>query len=140
MVNFYPNWVQPTEAPGWIAFDLSGHAFVGNPQEISQFTVDASTGALTGNGTTTTPNLSSYGAVDPSGRFLYTADIYYTVSQYTIDSAGTLTPNGTFALAPNLQANVLAFAQSGEGRGVLCVGSLLQPEGRRSRPLTSQSQ
>lgn len=111
MVNFYPNWVQPTEAPGWIAFDLSGHAFVGNPQEISQFTVDASTGALTGNGTTTTPNLSSYGAVDPSGRFLYTADIYYTVSQYTIDSAGTLTPNGTFALAPNLQANVLAFAQ-----------------------------
>src|SRR5262249_51806145 len=38
----------------------------------------------------------------------------------------------------DLVPRVLSAAQSGEGHGVLCAGAQLQPQGRRSRPPTSQ--
>ena len=90
--------VQPNPGPAWIAFDSMGHAFAGNRNGIAQFTVNPTTGAISSNGITATPNLNSLGVVDPSGRFLYTADGSPTISGFTIGSSGALTPNGSVSL------------------------------------------
>jgi 6-phosphogluconolactonase len=100
--------------PGWIAFDLSGaHAYVSNMGDhtISQFTVDANTGALSRNGADvdSAQNLTQI-AVDPSGKYVYALN-WKSISQYSVSKTGTLTPNGSIQLGPGLLTGAIAFAQ-----------------------------
>ncbi len=109
LVNSY----SPGGGPLWISFNPAGtYAYVGSGAEISQFTVDGTTGTLISNGTTPAPTGGIlWGAVDPSGRFLFAAGVDGIVSQYLISSEGTLIPNGSVSLGPNMVAETLAFAQ-----------------------------
>jgi 6-phosphogluconolactonase (cycloisomerase 2 family) len=112
LVNNYPIWVEPKPGPLWISFNPTGtYAFVGNLAEIAQFRVDGPTGALTRNGTTSIPNGALGGGVDSSGRFVFTAGVDGTVSQFIISNKGTLIPNGWVSLGENMVGETLAFAQ-----------------------------
>jgi len=98
--------------PGPIIFDPTGaYAYVNNGESltISQFTVDASTGALTQNGPDV-PGSISTGAV-ASGTFLFATQGLSSsppqVSRFTINSDGTLTPNGA---ATSLGDNTYPFS------------------------------
>jgi 6-phosphogluconolactonase (cycloisomerase 2 family) len=111
LVNNYVIWAQPQGGPLWISFDPIGtHAYVGNGQEIAQFTVRP-TGALISNGTVVLPNGGLWGAVDPSGKSLFTAGVNGTVSQFTINSTGVLIPGSSVSLGANMVAETLVFAQ-----------------------------
>ena len=93
-------------------FDPAGtKAYVGDAPEIAQFRVDGTTGSLTSNGITLTPGDALWGGVDPSGRFLFTANVDGTVSQFIIGSTGALIPNGSAYLGVNMAGETLAFAQ-----------------------------
>ena len=63
---------------------------------VSQYLIDATTGALTPNGTATT-GLNPYSiAIDPTGQYAYvTNQGAGTVSQFTINANGTLSALGT---------------------------------------------
>jgi 6-phosphogluconolactonase len=112
LVHQYVIWVQPQGGPLWITFDPNGaYAYVGNDQQIAEFTVDQTTGALASNGTIPTPNAGLWGGVDPSGRFVFTTGDNGTVSRFIISNAGTLTPSGSVSLGPNMIGQVLTFAQ-----------------------------
>jgi 6-phosphogluconolactonase (cycloisomerase 2 family) len=111
-VNYYPIWVKPKPGPLWISFDPTGtYAYVGNLDEIAQFTVDGTTGALARNGTIIIPNGALGGGVDSSGRFVFTAGVDGTISQFIISSNGRLVPNGWVSLGENMVGETLAFAQ-----------------------------
>jgi hypothetical protein len=79
--------------------------------------VDPSSGSLTSNGTLPTPNNNIWGQVDPSGKFLFTTNVDFTVSEYIISSSGMLVPNGSVSLGNNMQGITLAFAQPNHSRG-----------------------
>jgi len=112
LVNNYPIWVEPQPGPLWISFDPTGtYAYVGNLAEIAQFMVDGPTGALTRNGTMSIPNGALGGGVDSSGRFVFTAGVDGTVSQFIISNKGKLIPNGWLSLGENMVGETLAFAQ-----------------------------
>jgi 6-phosphogluconolactonase (cycloisomerase 2 family) len=112
LVNTYAIWVQPQPGPLWIGFDPSGaYAYIGNGDEVAQFTVDGPTGTLTSNGTTSIPNGVNWGGLDPSGKSVFTANGDGTVTQFIISYTGTLVPNGSVSLGPNMVASTLAFAQ-----------------------------
>ena len=67
---------------------------------ISQYTIDSTTGVLTPNATSVVSagNQPTAVAVDPSGKFAYVTNRQdSTVSMFTIDSTGSLTPNGIVA-------------------------------------------
>ena len=93
--------------PGPIIFDPTGaYAYVNNGDSltISQFTVDASTGALTQNGADVTSGIGpTHGVVDPSGKFLFLVNqgqnniFSPQVSRFAINPNGTLSPSGTAA-------------------------------------------
>jgi 6-phosphogluconolactonase len=103
--------------PRWISFDPTGaFAYVANVSDntVSQFTVHATTGALTRNGPdVVTGVLPLQAVVDPSGKFVYTADNGGTISQFTVNSDGTLAPNGTVQLGSEISGFPFAivFAQ-----------------------------
>ena len=73
--------------------------------------VDGPTGALTRNGTMSLPNGALGGGVDSSGRFVFTAGVDGTVSQFIISNKGKLIPNGWLSLGENMVGETLAFAQ-----------------------------
>jgi 6-phosphogluconolactonase (cycloisomerase 2 family) len=115
-VSSYVIWKQPQSGPLWISFDPAGmYAYVGNSDEIAQFTVDQSTGVLSSNGTIFLPNPTLWGGVDPSGSFLFAAGTGASgngmVSGFTIGNQGQLTPNGSVSLEANMTAETFAFAQ-----------------------------
>jgi DNA-binding beta-propeller fold protein YncE len=107
----------PTQDAGarFVTVDPSGKfVYVANwgegdlPGSVSMFTIDASTGALTFNGTASAPCGSGPGAcapwavaVHPSGKFAYVANeggfAPTSVSMYAIASAGGLSLLGTIA-------------------------------------------
>lgn len=103
--------------PRWISFDATGaFAYVGNVSDntVTQFTVDAATGFLTRNGSDVTTGVGPLQAVvDPSGKFAFTADGGGTISQFTVNSDGTLSPNGSIQLGGNISGFPFAivFAQ-----------------------------
>ena len=92
-----------------VAVDPSGKfAYVPNgdgaePSNIAVYTIDATTGALTSKGKTTTDGFAVSVAVDPSGKFAYvstggTPGPAANVSMYTINATtGALTSIGTIA-------------------------------------------
>jgi len=85
-----------------VAVDPSGKfAYVANlnSNDVSMYTIDVTTGALTSIGTIAAGSNPSSVAVDPSGRFAYVANGgSNSVSMYTIDATtGTLTSIGTIA-------------------------------------------
>jgi len=67
-----------------------------NSNNVSMYTIDATTGALTSTGTIAAGTSPSSVAVDPSGKFAYVANSFSSsVSMYTIDAAtGVLTSIG----------------------------------------------
>jgi 6-phosphogluconolactonase (cycloisomerase 2 family) len=91
-----------TSQPRWISFDPTGSfAYVGNVYDntISQFTVDAPTGALTQNGADVSTTWAPLQVVvDPSGKFAFSADGDGKILEFTINTDGTLAPNGTLSL------------------------------------------
>lgn len=100
--------------PRWIAFDLTGkYAYVANTQEstVSQFKVNPNTGALTRNGSDISAGLLPLQVVvDPSGKFVFTANGDGTVSEFSISKSGTLIANGTVSIGP-ISSYAIAFAQ-----------------------------
>jgi 6-phosphogluconolactonase len=94
----FASGIGPDSYPDWIAFDPTGsYAYISNftDSSISQFTVNATTGALIMNGPdVATGGLPTQVVVDPSGKYVYVPNSG-GVSQFTIGSDGTLTPNGT---------------------------------------------
>lgn len=96
-----------------IALDPTGtYAYVIHNNVVSQFMIDATTGALSPNG----PDVSSvqYPArlvVDPSGKFAFVAAYSGTVSQFTIDSNGRLNPNGVVPLGTYSAAESIALVR-----------------------------
>jgi 6-phosphogluconolactonase len=116
LVDTYTIWAVSAYGTGlgarWISVDPAGtNAYISNGEEIAQFVVDPTTGALTSNGTMPIANAANWGGVDPSGRFVFTANGDGTVSQFTIGSTGTLIPNGSVSLGADIIATVLTFAQ-----------------------------
>jgi 6-phosphogluconolactonase (cycloisomerase 2 family) len=108
--------------PGRIIFDPTGaYAYVTNVYSltISQYSVDASTGALTPNGPDTPVGIGSIsGVVDPSGKFLYLANQGQEdtrspqVSLFVINADDTLSPDGIAAsLATDSYPFAIAIAQ-----------------------------
>jgi 6-phosphogluconolactonase (cycloisomerase 2 family) len=107
--------------PGPLIFDPIGkYAYVSNQYSftISQFTVDAVTGALTQNGPDVAGGFGNgCGVVDPSGKFVFAAQGQTSsappqVSLFAINADGTLTPNGaTAALGANSFPTSIAIAQ-----------------------------
>jgi YVTN family beta-propeller protein len=67
-----------------------------NSNDVSMYTIDATTGALTSTGTIAAGTSPSSVAVDPSGKFSYVANSFSNnVSMYTIDATtGVLTSIG----------------------------------------------
>jgi 6-phosphogluconolactonase len=95
-------------APWSVAVDPTGKfAYAANegsfaPTDVSMFTVDATTGALTSIGTIATGGRAIFVATDPAGKFAYVANksdppgSAGNVSMYTINAAtGALTSIGT---------------------------------------------
>jgi 6-phosphogluconolactonase (cycloisomerase 2 family) len=80
---------------------------------VTQFRVDASSGALTMNGPDVATGIFPQQiAVDPSGRFAFVANQDDgTISQFVISDTGRLTPNGTFSLGADSYPTVMTFAQ-----------------------------
>jgi DNA-binding beta-propeller fold protein YncE len=107
--------------PGPILFDPTGaYAYVSNGESptISQFTVDAVTGVLKQNGPDVAGGFGTgAGAVDPSGKFLFTVQGQTSssspqVSLFTINADGTLTPSGAAgALGANSSPISIAIVQ-----------------------------
>lgn len=88
--------------PRWISFDPTGSfAYVGNVYNntISQFIVDSTTGALIRNGADIP---TSWGplqvVVDPSGKYVFSADGDGEIMEFIINKDGTLTANGSVLL------------------------------------------
>lgn len=99
-----------------IAFNPTGtYAYVTNLNDnsVTQFTVDASSGALTMNGPdVATGQLPEQIAVDPSGRFAFVTNYSDgTISQFVIGDTGRLTPNGTLSLGAQASPTAMTFAQ-----------------------------
>lgn len=100
-----PAAVAAGNAPTAIAVDpTSRFAYVVNrfDNTVSMFTIDANTGNLTLNSTTTNPTGTiTTGttpfriAFDPAGKFVYVTNEDSAVSVYTVNSDGTLTNAGT---------------------------------------------
>jgi 6-phosphogluconolactonase (cycloisomerase 2 family) len=95
-----------TSQPQGLAFNSTGgYAYVTNAFEntVSQFAVDATTGAFRKNGAdVVTGRAPSPIAVDPSGRFVFVANLVdATISEFIINEDGTLSPNGVVAGGPN---------------------------------------
>ncbi len=88
-----------------VAADPSGKfgkfAYVANAgsNNVSMYTIDATTGALTSTGTVAAGTRPLSVAVDPSGKFAYVANAdSHNISMYTIDgNTGALTSTGTVA-------------------------------------------
>lgn len=107
--------------PGPLIFDPTGkYAYVSNQDSftISQFTVDAVTGALAQNGPDVAGGFGTgCGVVDPSGKFVFAAQGQTStaspqVSLFTINADGTLTPNSAAtALDANSFPTSIAIAQ-----------------------------
>jgi YVTN family beta-propeller protein len=103
--------------PRWVSFNPTGtYAYVGNVNDntVSQFTVDTTTGALTRNGPDIPTGITPLQAVvDPSGRFVFTADGGGTISEFTIAGDGTLVANGQIQLGGEISGFPFAivFAQ-----------------------------
>jgi 6-phosphogluconolactonase (cycloisomerase 2 family) len=95
-----------TSQPQGLAFNSTGvYAYVTNASEntVSQFAVDSTTGAFRKNGAdVVTGRAPSPIAVDPSGRFVFVGNLVdATISEFTINEDGTLSPNGVVAGGPN---------------------------------------
>jgi len=80
---------------------------------VSQFTVNASTGALTMNGPDVpTGQWPIQVVVDPSGKFAFVTNSGDgTVSQFTITNTGALNPNGTLSLGVTYGPVAIAIAR-----------------------------
>lgn len=89
-------------SPTSIAIDASGKfAYVTNSgsDDVSMYSIDATTGALTSMGTIAAGTVPGSVAVDPMGKFAYVANYgSNNISMYAINAAtGTLTSTGTIA-------------------------------------------
>lgn len=90
--------------PYGIAVDPEGrYAYVANRADdnISMFTINSTTGALTANGVVPAGNDVRAIVVDPTGRYAYAVNQNTigvgSVSAYVIDGTGVLLPNGNYA-------------------------------------------
>jgi YVTN family beta-propeller protein len=86
--------------PDWVAVDPSGKfAYVANfgSNDVSMFTIDATSGALTSTGTIAAGQSPTSIAVHPSGKFVYvTNSASNNISMFSIDATtGALTLIGT---------------------------------------------
>jgi YVTN family beta-propeller protein len=98
--------LSPTSIPTSVAIDPSGKfAYVTNSgsNDVSMYSINATTGALTSIGPIATRANPSSATVDPTGKFAYVANSGSNdVSMYTIDTTtGTLTPIGPIAAGTN---------------------------------------
>src|SRR6266852_999651 len=112
--------------PASVAVDPSGRfAYVANAElfggiggtgNVSMYTIDVTTGALTSIGTIAAGSNPVSVAVDPSGKFAYVANFNSNdVSMYTIDvTTGTLTSIAPWALATG--SNPMSVAVDPSGR------------------------
>jgi len=92
--------VDPT---GKFAYVVATAGSLGSVGNVSMYTVDASTGALTSAGTIAAGTDPFFVAVDPAGKFTYVANSgSNNVSMYSIDAtSGHLTSIGTIAAGTN---------------------------------------
>jgi YVTN family beta-propeller protein len=95
-------------SPLGIAVDPSGkYAYVANngSNNVSMYSIDATTGALTSRGTIATGTGPREVVVDPTGRFAYVVNNNSggtgSISRYTVDGTGLLVGNGTTTLGTN---------------------------------------
>jgi 6-phosphogluconolactonase len=112
----FPSGTDGEGNPHSIAFSPTGtYAYAANSSDnsVTQFTVNASTGALTMNGPDVPTGQSPCQvAMDPSGKFVFVTNSFDgTISQFTVGTGGRLTPNGTFSLGVNSYPTVMTFAQ-----------------------------
>jgi 6-phosphogluconolactonase (cycloisomerase 2 family) len=109
-------------SPGPVIFDPTGaYAYVNNADSltISQYTVDASTGALTGNGPDVAGGIGpTHGIADPSGEFFYLVNqggsnsTTPAISRFAINPDGTLAPDGmATTFVSGTYPTVIAIAQ-----------------------------
>ena len=91
-------------APADVAVDPSGrYAYATNTgsDNVSMYMINATTGALTSNGTISAGNQPRGIAVDPTARYAYVVNQNTpgtsSVSMYTINGSGQLVGNGTIA-------------------------------------------
>jgi len=107
----YPNSLA-VDPSGKFAYAADGGALpagsFGGSNNVSMYTIDSTTGALTLMGTVTAGNGPDSVAVDPSGKFVYVTNENESsgpagsVSMFTLDATtGTLTSIGTIALGPS---------------------------------------
>ncbi|MGH9494877.1 MAG: lactonase family protein [Candidatus Sulfotelmatobacter sp.] len=91
--------VDPTDKFVYVAMESPSPGSAGN---VSMYTINATTGALTSIGTIATGEDLVSVAVDPAGKFAYVTNFRSNdVSMYTINAAtGGLTPLGTIAAGP----------------------------------------
>jgi 6-phosphogluconolactonase (cycloisomerase 2 family) len=68
-----------------------------NANKIYQFRINLSTGALTGLGSTVTGTTPQQVAIDASGKWVFVTNLGGSVSQYVINTDGTLKANGSVA-------------------------------------------
>lgn len=137
--------------PRSVAVDPSGRfVYVANSgsDDVSAYTIDGTTGALTqidcGTGAgckasprTTATNFAAgvgpFGiAVDPGGKFLYTANVGDgtnpgSVSQFTIGPTGALTPMATASVAAGVNARAVTVDPTGRWVYVANEGDLTNP-------------
>jgi 6-phosphogluconolactonase len=112
----FPTGTGSQSGPDWITFDPTGaYAYVVNNTDssVTQFTVNATTGALTMNGPDVpTGRWPLQLALDPSGKFAYVVNSNDgTISQFTVGGTGRLSQNGTVSLGAPFVGAAIAFAQ-----------------------------
>jgi 6-phosphogluconolactonase len=111
LVNTYVIWSQPQTGALWISFAPNGaYAYVGNSDEVAQFTVGPG-GVLMSNGMTLFPNGINWGSVDPSGKFLITAGVEGNVTTSKIDSTGSLIPGSSFYMGKYMVGESVVFVR-----------------------------
>lgn len=103
--------VCPLAAGGFpVTFSPSGkNAYVSCGGTLSQFSVDAATGTFISNG----PDLPNVGTLtmDPSGASAFAFTNSDSVSQFTVNSDGTLKLSGTLTLGTSMVGETIASAQ-----------------------------
>jgi len=115
-----------TSQPNSLIVDpTSAYLYVANAGDntVSQFVIDATTGALSGGSPAPTGGIFPFSVtVDPSGRFVYVANtgsaappaVAGTISQYSIvPGVGTLMPIGTGSVAAGLGVSSVTVDPTG---------------------------
>jgi DNA-binding beta-propeller fold protein YncE len=124
MITAAVNTGSPTSRPNSLIVDpTSAYLYVANAGDntVSQFTIDATTGALSSGSPVPTGIFPVSVTVDPSGKYVYVANtgsaappaVAGTISQFSIGALGLLTPIGTGTVAAGLGVSSVTVDPTG---------------------------